>query len=89
MKVTEYILDIYHPDTQGSVWFSLTSDTPFQSIFVGDYISPDFYTGAPDFKSPGCGLRVTKLEHSTVRRDGETIAYKLKVFTEKAENPWG
>ena len=74
MKVTEYIVEIYQPDSPGSVWFSFTSDTPFQSISAGDYISPAFTynqnQGEPDFKSPGSGLRVSKVEHCITSRDG-------------------
>jgi hypothetical protein len=90
VKVTEYIVDIYHA---GTPWVSFTSDTPFQSICAGDYISPAFTynqnPGEPEFESSGSGLRVTKVEHSIISRDGQIISHKLTVFTEEAENPWG
>ncbi len=93
MKVTEYILDIYHPDSPESVWVSFTSDTPFIPITAGDYISPAFTydrnQAEPEFESSeGSGLRVTKVEHSIISRDGNTISHKLMVFTEESDNPW-
>ncbi len=91
MKVTEYIVDIYQPDSPGIVWVSLASDTPFQSINAGDYISPAFTYNQnqrePDFKSSGSGLRVSKVSHSIISSDGQTISHKLLVFTEEVDNP--
>lgn len=93
MKVTEYIVDIYHPGPPAGVWVSFTSDTPFIPITAGDYISPAFtYDGnqsEPNFESSGSGLRVTKVEHSIISRDGNTISHKLMIFTEESDNPWG
>lgn len=92
MKVTEYIIDIYEPDSKGTVWFSFTSETPFLPINVGDNISPAFTYNKmqqePELKNSGGGLCVDKVEHSIVSKDGNTISHKLMVFTKECDNPW-
>lgn len=92
MKVTEYIIDIYEPDSKGTVWVSFTSETPFLSINVGDNISPAYTyiknQKEPKLKVSGGGLCVHKIEHSIISKDGNSISHKLMIFTKECDNPW-
>ena len=85
MKTTEYILEVYKPQSPDDVWITFSSSSPFMTIGVGDIVNPGLW---PDSQSPMKVLRAINVDH--VIWETETrVKHKVLVFTEEVDGTRG
>ena len=81
MKITEYSLEIFTPDSFDDVWTVFTSPTPFMTISVDDIINPSIWQ---DSQSPMKVLRVVGIEHIIWEVEGNA-KHKIDIYTTEVE----
>lgn len=81
MKTTEYILEIYEPESFHDTLVSFSARNPFLNINIGDIINPGTWLKS---QSPIKVLRVVGREH-IIWQTNEKIKHKLCIYTEEVD----
>lgn len=76
---TEYMLEIYLPQSTDDVWVYFTSASPFMQFCIGDIVNPHVWEGS---QSPLKVLQVVGVEHLVWETDS-TLKHKVMVFTKE------
>ena len=79
--MSDYVLEIYEPQSVRDVWVSFESDQPFGHLNVGDILSNSML---PDAKASET-IFVAKLEHIFWQSpEQDRVAHKIMVFTSRS-----
>lgn len=73
MRPTEFLIEIYKPESTTQVEFQYASSTPFMPISRGDIINPMKQKGSHVF-------RVTNVEHFITENE-KKIEHKIGIYT--------
>ena len=82
MKTTEYILEIYEPQSGSDVLMTFSSSSPFMTISAGDILNPRTWDKSI---SPKKVFRVINIEH-IIWKSGTQVKHKVCVFTEEVDD---
>lgn len=82
MLESEYILEVYEPDSLDDVWVVFSSSSPFMPFRSGEILNPMLW---PDSHSPMKVLRIVGVEYLVWEGEGK-VKQKVMVFTKELDN---
>jgi len=77
MQITEYILEIFEPNSANDCLITFKSSNPFMTISPGDLLNP--YAWDLGIKNL---LKVVNVEH-IIWISGDEVKHKIEVFTKE------